>query len=307
MWSSWVHWCSRTEAGTSLAWFRIAIGVCVWLSILTVVAAGLVDVIWYPDVHGGLRPLRGNWIVQSLGGPTPELVWRLIGACLLCSGLLTVGVGGRLMALLTLQLFTSLESLNSYAGGSYDLLLNNALWLLVLAPSTATWSVDCRLRTGRWVDDTPVSAIVRDLVVAQLILMYWCTGLQKLSAYWTPGGGFSALYYILQQPNWHRFDMGWIAPLYPVTQLATAVSWLWEVTAPIMGLAYWYRTTEPRGGWLRERFNRFRVLEGYAIVGVVFHMSILFVMDVGPFTPISLAYYLCLIRPLTQKSSGSPI
>ena len=61
-----------------------------------------------------------------------------------------------------------------------DRLLTNALWLLVLSRSTATLSLDCRLRTGQWVSSVLVPAWPRYLALYQLVLVYGTTGLQKL-------------------------------------------------------------------------------------------------------------------------------
>ena len=166
----------------------------------------------------------------------------------------------------------------------------------MLAPSTHTMSVDCRLRNGCWFDERKVLAYGRYLGIAQLLLMYWTTG-SKVSAYWVPGGDFSALYFILQQPSWHRGDMSWLAPYFALTQIGTCVSWFWEVSAPLWLLALWYSSTQERGGFLRMWFCRLRVKWIYLGIGLVFHGGVLLFMAIGPFSVISLAYYVCLVRP----------
>ena len=83
----------------------------------------------------------------------------------------------------------------------------------------------------------------------QLVLMYWATGLQKVSTHWVPGGDLMALYYILQQPTWQWIDMAWVAPYAALTQVGTAVSWWWEVTCPVWLWAWWSSRSEtPRVG-----------------------------------------------------------
>jgi hypothetical protein len=297
-WQAWVAFWSRKEPGTSIALFRIAIGLCVGFTILHVVSLGLADVVWVDAEFGGYRKLGdGPWLVALMGGASPlviaQLVWLNIGLSLF----LVLGVGGRLTAFCLLQSYMALTDGNSHAGGSYDELMMNALWLLVLAPSTATLSVDCWRRTGRWVSEVPVLAFGRYLVIFQLLLMYWTTGLQKVSAYWVPGGDFSALYYIFQQPSWQRFDMGWVAPLFPLTQLGTGMSWFWEVSAPVWLLALWYDNRGRAGGRLQKGFERLRVKWIYLAVGVFFHGVVLVFMSIGPFSYVSLAFYACLIRP----------
>jgi hypothetical protein len=197
----------------------------------------------------------------------------------------------------TLQIFLALSDVNSHAGGSDDPLLANGLWLLVLAQSTRTLSLDCRLRTGSWRSAELVPAWPRYLAVVQLFLMYWSTGLQKVSAYWTPAGDFSALYFILQQPTWQRIDMTWAAHVYPLTQAATALTWCWELGAPLWLLAFWWRDTRDRPGRLRALANRIDLRSWLAAVGVVLHLGILAAMEVGPFSLIALSFYLCLYHP----------
>lgn len=296
-WRAWVALLDTREPGTALALFRILVGLAVLVTLGSVVRADLVDVIWVSHEYGGYRTLSGGWLVQALGGPTPDLVWRLVVGGLMGGALVMTGLGGRVVAFLTLQLVMAVTDLNGQAAGSYDELLTNGLWLLVLAPSTTTLSLDCRLASGHWTSDALVPAWTRYLAILQLFLMYWTTGLQKVSAYWVPGGGFSALYYILQQPTWQRGDMSWVAWIYPVTQIGTAVTWAWENGAPLLLLAYWYRVTADRPGRVRAWFNRVDVRTIYAALGVLFHVLVAIPMNIGPFSLASLMFYPCLYTP----------
>ena len=109
-----------------------------------------------------------------------------------------------------------------------------------------------------------------------------------------PWGGWSALYYSLLLPSWARFDMTWIAWVYPLTQAATAATWLWEATFPLLLLCFWHRATRTRGGRLRQLSNRLDLRSAYVLMGVFVHVGIWATMNVGPFSWASLAYYLCL-------------
>lgn len=293
-WQSLVACTSRTEPGTPLALFRIGAGLGVLLTFAPTLLDGLGPMMMFDAAHGGYRPLAGNfWLIKALGGATAEVMTGLLATSMLGGFLMMLGLGGRVTALVTLQTTLACVHVNSHAGGSHDDLLTNALFLVLLAPSTATLSLDCRIRTGRWTSDVPVAAWVRPLVMFQIVLCYWSTGVQKVSAHWTPGGDFSALYYILQQPGWHRIDMTWLGGIFPLTQLATATTWLWEVSNPLWLVAVWFAMTPDRPGRLRRWSNRLRVREGYAFVGVMMHLLILAFMNVGPFTAISLAFYPC--------------
>jgi hypothetical protein len=298
IWRWWLDLLALKEPGTTLALFRMACGLCVISTIATVVQSDLVEVIWLNSEHGGIRELgRSTWLVERLGGATPTVVWPLVIGTMFSGLMLALGIGGRVTAFAALQLYMAVTDINGHAGGSYDELLSNALWLLVLAPSSQTLSVGCRRRNGRWTDPTPVAAWPRYLVIFQLVLAYSSTGLQKLSAHWTPVGGFSALYYILQQPSWHRFDMSWAASVYPLTQLATLTTWLFEIGAPLVLLALWFRRTADRPGRLRALFNRLHWRTVFVVVGVQIHLGVFLLMDVGPFTWVTLSLYICLFDP----------
>lgn len=298
IWSRWVERIGATESATSLALFRIGLGLSTLLTIGSVVVRGLVPVLWFDQAAGGTRALgAGPWLVAWLGGPQPHVVWAVVTGALVGGLLTTIGLGGRLGPALALVCASNAVSLNGHAGGSYDDLLSNGLWLVFLSGGHRTLSVDARLRTGTWWPVVQVLAYPRWLAIWQLVLMYCTTGLQKVSAYWVPGGDASALYYILQQPEWHRFDMSWLAYVFPLTQVATTTTWLWEVSAPVWMLAIWFSADPQRTSPLRSWFRRLRVREVYALVGIGMHVVIFATMDVGPFTPLSLAFYVTIVHP----------
>lgn len=284
-----VAYLGERESGEALALFRMMVGLALLVDLGATGMHGVLDAIWIDAASGGYRPLAGNHVVQFLGGPKPEVVWSLFWVTIASGFALVLGLGGRFTALLAAQGLLALSGLNGHARGSYDALLSNCLWLLVLANSTATWSLDARLRRGTFTpDDTQVTAWPRRVGILQLVIVYFATGIQKISAHWTPAGGFSALYFILQQPNWHRFDMGWIAYVYPLTQIGTALVWAFELGAPFLLFAL-YRERKTGGlRWVRFAFVGF---------GVALHTGVLLLMEVGPFTVIIWSLYFCLFRP----------
>jgi hypothetical protein len=298
MWRRWVERCEATESATTLALFRIAIGLCALYTVGSVVGAGLVEVIWVSAAHGGMLPLdEPPWLVAWLGGATPTVAWGLVTAALVGAAGLTLGVGGRPWALATALVTNNLLDLNGHAGGSYDELLANALWLVFLSGGHRTLSLEAWWRTRQWWPEVSVLAFPRWLAIWQLCLMYGTTGLQKLSTYWVPGGESSALYYILQQPTWQRGDMRWVAHVYPLTQIATTVTWFWEVLAFFWIVTVWYAETPERPGRLRAWSNRWQLRWVFAVIGLVMHAAILITLEVGPFSPLSLAFYVCLAQP----------
>jgi hypothetical protein len=289
---------SGTESATLQALFRIAMGVGVLHTFLPVVWRGLVPLVWTDRAYGGIGGLgEGSWQAALLGGPTPAVIGSLVAAVLVAGAAMVLGVGGRIAPFVALQAGLGLTDSNSNAGGSYDMLLSNGLWLCVLSGGHHTLSVEAWWRTGRWWPRVEIWSVPHWLIGWQLVLMYCTTGFQKVSAYWVPGGESSALYYILQQPEWHRFDMAWLAPLFPLTQLATLLTWFWEVLSPLWLLAVWFAATPERTSRLRTLFAALRLRWIYTAFGIGTHLAILVTMDVGPFSYLSLAFYVAMATP----------
>lgn len=301
-WRRWVALLDRREPGVGLAIFRIAIGLCVLGTFGSVLVHDLADLIWVGQRYGGYRAIgEGSALVALLGGPTPAVVHGLLATVMAGGAALVLGIGGRLAAFATLQAAVGLTWLNGQASGSYDDLLTNALWLLVLARSQETLSLACRLRTGRWTSDALVPAWPRWLAAFQLVLMYASTGSQKLSSHWVPGGDLSALYYALQQPSWQRIDMQWLAPFFPVTQALTLLTWTWEVGSPLVLLWLWLRHRRSVAPLPEGRLRRLLLARDlrvpFALFGVGMHLGILLSMEVSPFSELSLAFYPMLWHP----------
>jgi hypothetical protein len=290
--------CSASEDATSQALFRILVGACVLFALLDALQAGVVDVLFVDVAYGGMRSLgHPPWLIALLGGATPGVIHALIGVGVVGGLALVLGVGGRLTALLTLFAVGNVVDVNGHAGGSYDELLSNALWLVVLSGGHRTLSLQARLTTGSWWPAVQVLAFPRWLALWQLCLMYGTTGLQKVSTYWVPGGDFSALYYIMQQPTWQRSDMTWVADAFVVTQAATAVTWFWEVFAFFWILFVWWSATPERPGRLRAWSNRLQLRWVFAAIGLVMHLIIFVTMEVGPFSPLSASFYVLIAHP----------
>lgn len=297
-WRRWLDLLARREPGDALAWFRILTGLALLWNLVPAIVQGLVPALWMGRLDGSYRGLDGaaSWLVRALGGPTPTVVWGLVAVTLVSGVLLTLGIWGRAMALCAGQGMLAISMINNDAKGSYDALLCDSLWLLVLGESTATGSLRCRLRTGRWWSTSSVAAWPRWLAILQITAVYGSTGLHKVSAFWMPMGGYSALYYILQQPTWHRWDLSFVAWVYPLTQVATAITWWWEVLWPVLPISMMLRARGEGGGRLRRWARRWDLRWPFLLWGVAMHVMIAALMEVGPFSLITLAYYPCLLR-----------
>lgn len=305
LWAAFLALLDEQERATSLALFRAALGLCTLSLIGTAVARGLPAVLWADKSEGGYRALRSSYfLIELAGGPTAAFAWTSCIVALVGGAFVVVGLFGRASAFVTLIAVNLIVLVNGEVASGYDRLLTNGLWLLVLSSSTATLSLDCRLSTGRFTSEREVKAWPRYLAVFQLVVVYWIAGLNKVGAAWTPAGGFSAIYYILMQPDWQRFDMSFLAWIYPLTQLGTATTWLWELTWPIVLLWFFARrrtssaaTHErpPRKPW--RALARYDVRLVYLGIGVVMHTFTWVFMEVGPFSFITMSFYLCLLKP----------
>lgn len=287
-WDGWLSLLERREGAEPLALCRMMAGVGLLASVWLVLPSGTWRVLWVDAAWGGYR---------DLGGMRPGMVMLLMALTMAAGTGLALGWKTRWMALGGLFLFNSLIWLNPHDGSAYDSLLTNQLLLLGVSGAGATWSIDAWRRTGRWAAEAEAPTWPRLVMVLQLILCYWATGVQKISTHWLPGGELSALHYILQDPFWARWDLRELLPgMRRVIQGATAASWWFEVAAPVWLLAVAFREWPEWGGRVGAWSRRARVVWWFALFGVLFHLGIHGLMRVGPFSWIILSYYPALLR-----------
>ena len=294
LWQRWVQLLDRREAALPLALVRMAAGLIVTLHISRIWLRGIHLWAWVDDDFGGLRNLSAGFL-DRFGGLTPENVQLVMAFTIVAAVAMFLGLGTRVATLATLLSYGYLADLNGHAGGSYDELVKNTLFLLFLSGCGRALSLDERIRPT----DGMTTAWPRWLMIFQLVLMYWMTALQKVSSSWVPIAESDALFYILQQPTWQRFPLPLesLATIYPLTRLATFGVWLWEQSAPLLLLAYWYRETHERPGRLRALFNRYDFRAIYLFFGLGMHLGIEALMEVGPFSFASLTLYFACFHP----------
>ncbi|MEM6927048.1 MAG: HTTM domain-containing protein [Myxococcota bacterium] len=284
-WANVEAWVDEREPVTWMALFRIAIGLVVLNILASITLSGVLPVVWYPIEDGGLGRLAGDWRVAWLGGPSPRVTHALMTGALLGGLSLVLGVGSRVGALVAGQCMIALFSLQPRTGGGHDMLLANALWLLVLAPADRSLSLTAWWRTGRLVDPTRYAAWPRALVCYQITVVYALTGLQKASPEWWPWGGLDAVYRSLLQQSYAKADWSWIVSHYfGVTQLMTIGTVLWEAGFPMLLVWAWARR---RG----HAFGRWPMRTVFLGTGIVVHGLLWLTLDLGPFPFVTLAFY----------------
>ncbi len=317
-WKAWSRFLSRRESATTLGVFRILVGLVTLYSLASAVTGGVVDLLWVGKEYGGIvAGESGHWIWRLLDGPhspdgsTPAHVWTLLSAVATFALLSTLGVGGRWPLFLTQQTYLALVSLNPHSSGGYDVLITTAWLLLFCSRCTETLSVDCFRRTGSFISRRKVPAWPRYLLFTQVLVMYTATGFQKVGLSWTPMGGYTALHYVLHDPTWTRFPPDWVAAAGPLLRVMTAVTWHWEQLSFLMLPLLYFRLTKHRAGRVRAWCNRWDWRVPWALIGVGMHVGILLLMNVGPFSWISMSYYVTLWsggeldRLLTQVRSAA--
>jgi hypothetical protein len=295
LWNRWVEACTRTERGTSMALFRIAIGTVLFVDTAYILYSGALDPLYRPYAEGGFAPVRNPYpLIELLGGPSIALVHALSWTALVLAGLLALGVAGRVPALGILQIRLALHSLPVDIGGGYDRMLENGLWLLVIAGGTATLSVACRMRSGRWTSDREVFAFPRHFAILQLVVLYTFTGLVKGDTGWK--APYEAVFRTLQDTTHSYWDLVWVSDFFVLTQIATVTTHWWEMTFAVAGLAYGARL-----GWFGERVlrwaRRFDLRIPYIVVGLGLHVGLFVAVNVATFSPVTLAFYIAFLDP----------
>lgn len=291
-WATWTAWMDRREDALPLALLRILLGLVLAGHLAHLVWVDAPGLVWVDSAYGGMRSISHPTLAR-IGGATPETIGMLVNATIATSLLMAVGILTRLFTGLTWLGFGILGDLNGQAGGSYDELIQCALLLLTLSGCGGRLSLDARWGLAR----SEIPAWPRYVLVCQLVVMYFATGIQKVSAHWVPWGSLDALWYIFQQPTWQRIPMTWLWPAYPLTRLATIGSWLFEVGSPLLLLALYARATRTRGGWWRHTLNRLDWRGTVLLIGVAMHIGIEAAMEVGPFCPATVSLYLACFHP----------
>jgi uncharacterized membrane protein YphA (DoxX/SURF4 family) len=297
-WQAWVEILAGREAGTAIAWVRMALGLVTLHTMTAIYTTGVIVPLWANKDEGGIINLSDkNWLVQQLGGPSLETSQSLLLICTVACVLLVIGLGSRLAAFVALQTSIALFSLHPGSGGGHDRLITNMLWLLVFVRSDTTLSLWCYFRNRSWTSSELTFAWVRYALAFQVTVMYWATGLQKMGMEWMPWGGYDAVYFAVLHPAFARFDHSWVADFMPLIRAATAVTWIWEVTFPVVLLWLWYRRTRERGGRMRRWILHWNLRSIYVLIGLGMHGTVWVLMDVGPFSPITCTLYLSLFHP----------
>jgi hypothetical protein len=285
-WRAWVELLDRREPATALALVRMFVAIVLLADHVTIARLDLVDALWSP------RP-DGFAIASAWASPT--VLWTIAVIALVC---IAVGAATRVACVAFVVVSAQLSHVSPEAERGIDMLMRVVIVILALSRCNARWSVDAWVarRRGRAMP-AEVPAWPRYLLLFQLVWVYFSGGTGKGGAAWTPQGGFTALANALADPHTGRFDPSWLATVYPLTRVATAVTITFELAAPLYLLAYYFAATAERAGRVRRRVNRSRARWIWIGTGIAFHVGIAVTMRLGIFAWGMLALYPVLLLP----------
>jgi hypothetical protein len=294
---AWVELWDRREPPTALALVRILVAVVLLGDFLTVLQLGLVEALWSPPPEGFINARALPWFVEQVGAG-PDMAWGLWAAEVAALVGMLTGTLTRVSCVAFVLVSAQLAELSPDGDRGIDTILRLVVSILAFSQSHARWSVDAwiRRRIGR-----PFSALVpawpRILIFVQVIWIYFSSGHNKAPYEWGPAGRFTALGNTLSDPHFARWNPAWYQPIYPITQLATATTMLFELGAPLILLLTYYAATPDRPGRARRWANKLHVRWLWIGLGVVFHLGIAIAMQLGIFAWGMLALYPALLLP----------
>ena len=297
-WRAWLDWTSRKEPPTQLALVRIALGLVVFFDLVQTRSLGIIDALWSP-------PPDGYALSSGLLGPVDaHVVWAI---CAVAALAVAFGAGTRVACLVLVVLTAHTASIAEDSESGFDQALRVVLVILALSRCNARWSLDAVVarKLGR-PPPGEVPAWPRYLIMLQLVWIYFSGGQNKAGAEWGPFGGFSALANAVADPHAGRFDPSWVAPLYPLTQIATALTMAFELGAPLYLVFVYFRATRDRPGRLRRFCNRWRLSWAWLALGITFELGLAVLLRLGDFPWGMLALYPALLLPADLYFLNTP-
>lgn len=298
----WTGLWDRREHPRALALVRILLGLVIVWDFAQLLRLDLVETLIAPMGDGGLGAPVGRKHVPWLYAwfpPTAATAWGAYGVMLTAAVCMTLGLASRVAMVALVLVWAQFALVLPPADRGIDLLMRNTVVVLALSGSHRTWSLDHLIRRRGWAApaDTRIPSWPRYLLVVQLVFVYFAAGASKVSSTWLPIGDWSALYIAMRDPAFQVLSDETLAQMYPLTQLGTVSTWVWEWCAPLLLLAYHFRDTRTRPGRLRALFNRIGFVGWYLAIGASFHVATHFVLRLGVFPFAVLALYPAAFHP----------
>lgn len=294
----WVAFWDRREAPHTLALLRILVAAVLLWDLLAAVGGDVITLLWAPEPVGagsGLNPAAPSLVASWLGASarTASVVWSCAVAS---SALVLLGVAYRVTSWLWVLSMIELMRCQP-TGDGIDYLLRIVLPILAMSGAQAAWSVDAWLRQRRRLaPQREVPAWPRHLLLLQLVWLYFSAAHHRGRSWW-PQYGFPAIGNVLSDPHFARFSPGSLHALHPLMQLGTAITMLFELSAPLLLLLTWLDRNPGRGGKPGALVRRWKLRWVWLSIGVSLHLGIAFSMRIGIFPFAMLALYPAFVHP----------
>jgi hypothetical protein len=299
----WMAFWDRREPATPLAFTRILVGSVLFLDMVLAMLKGAMPALLAPPPLGmgsGAGAFPEFLPAPTFGSDDVAVFWWAMA--MLTSLMFALGLFYKVAGLLLALALVNLARFDP-DGDAIDSLYRVVVPILTLSRANACCSLDAWMasRAGRSLP-LLVPAWPRYLLMAQLLWMYFSAGHCRDDAAWWPHGGFSAIGNVMGDPHFARFRPGSLVSLYPVTQVATAISMIFELSAPLMVLMIWLR--KDGGGRWGDVLRRWRIRWIWIVVGAALHLGIALTMTLGMFPYGVLALYPLFLHPEEYVRAG---
>ena len=275
MWNQF--WLKSIDARQYAA-LRIAFGglsVVYLLGLLPYVETQFSGLGWLRDIQQIAVQNGGSWslfFIQA-GAKATTLAYAIVWMGIIAAFMLMIGWQSRLAATITWLVWVSLWNRNPLLLDGDDAILKLMCFYLMLSSCGNCWSVDACLQ----IKPQQVSVWPLRLIQFQIALIYFVSGWVKFhSPEWLDG---TIMQYVLIHPQYSRWD-GWSFIDNPLLSgvlvaLAGFIRW-WELLFPFL--------------LINAHSRKISLL-----IGILFHVGLLFTMNLRWFPVIMLSLYLALL------------
>ena len=275
MWNQF--WLKSIDARQYAA-LRIAFGglsVVYLLGLLPYVEAQFSGLGWLRDIQQIAVQNGGSWslfFIQA-GAQATTLAYAIVWMGIIAAFMLMIGWQSRLAAFITWLVWVSLWNRNPLLLDGDDAILKLMCFYLMLSSCGNCWSVDACLQ----IKPQQVSVWPLRLIQFQIALIYFVSGWVKFhSPEWLDG---TIMQYVLIHPQYSRWD-GWSFIDNPLLSgvlvaLAGFIRW-WELLFPFL--------------LINAHSRKISLL-----IGILFHVGLLFTMNLRWFPVIMLSLYPALL------------
>lgn len=295
--SAWTRFWHEPVRAEGLALMRILLGLALLTDQLVQLRPNLEEFfgatgVAYQGLHDASQ-LRGwHWTVLVFNHDSPAVLYPFFWTWVGLTVAWTLGVCTRLTNVLVWFVTMCWVNRNPNILNGGDDMMQVGLFLLMLSPSGKAWSVDAWLFRSGAREVAPWS--IRILQI-QLCVIYLTTGVTKLVGEgiqdgWLPEGTWwdgTSIHYVLNYPGMSRWSYARLpVPLWLTAPLTYLTVW-WETLFPVLVLS-------PR-------------VRPYALwFGVLFHVGIFAMTEVGWFSFYTLAFYAVWVPNRFWARNSSP-